>query len=137
MENSRCCYVGTVAEFQNLNEDDWKDYMIHRFHQVYPDFPLDEDENRGQVKAWKNCFKVMQKALASAKHPDTNYIVFEYKLPYEGGRRPDVRHLWWCSSLKIGIAIMSPRLTSSLAIKGTQKNTTLLLVVKKYIRSSY
>lgn len=90
MENNRCCYVGTVAEFQNLNADDWKDYMIHRFHQVYPDFPLEENENRGQIKAWKNCFKVMQSALANAKNTDTNYIVFEYKLPYEGGRRPDV-----------------------------------------------
>ena len=32
----------------------------------------------------------MQAALANAKFPDTNYIVFEYKLPYEGERRPDV-----------------------------------------------
>lgn len=90
MENDRCCYVGTVAEFLNLKEDDWKDYMIKRFHQVYPELPLEEDENRGQIKAWKNCFRVMQATLANAEHPETNYIVFEYKLPYEGGRRPDV-----------------------------------------------
>lgn len=90
MENDRCCYVGTVAEFLNLKVDDWKDYMIKRFHQVYPELPLEEDENRGQIKAWKNCFRVMQDTLANAEHPETNYIVFEYKLPYEGGRRPDV-----------------------------------------------
>ena len=83
-------YVGTVAEFQKLNLDNWTAYMIRRFHQVYPDLPLDENENRGQVKAWRNCFKVMQAALANAKFPDTNYIVFEYKLPYEGERCPDV-----------------------------------------------
>lgn len=75
----------TVAEFQNLNEDDWKDYMIHRFHQVYPDFPLDEDENRGQVKAWKNCFKVMQKALTSAKHPDTIILYLSISYPMKAG----------------------------------------------------
>lgn len=28
--------------------------------------------------------------MTNAKFPDTNYIVFEYKLPYEGERRPDV-----------------------------------------------
>ena len=47
MENDRCCYVGTVAEFQKLNLDNWTAYMIRRFHQVYPDLPLDENENRG------------------------------------------------------------------------------------------
>lgn len=47
MENDRCFYVGTVAEFQKLNLDNWTAYMIRRFHQVYPDLPLDENENRG------------------------------------------------------------------------------------------
>jgi hypothetical protein len=54
MENSRCNYVGTVAKFQNFNEDDWKDYMIHRFHQVYPAIPLNEKGRNGYVllKVW-------------------------------------------------------------------------------------
>ena len=90
MKSDRCCYLGTIKEFLNENEDEWIRSMKTRFHEIYEDFPLEDDDNRGQVGAWKDCFRVLQNVLKNAEYQDTNYIIFEYKLPYEGGRRPDV-----------------------------------------------
>lgn len=44
-----------------------------------------------QVKAWKDCFDVLKKELPNVnnEHPGLQ-IIFEYALPYESGRRPDV-----------------------------------------------
>lgn len=44
-----------------------------------------------QVRAWKDCFDVLKKELpnVNSDYPGLQ-IIFEYALPYESGRRPDV-----------------------------------------------
>ena len=51
------------------------------------DLPLEES----QIRAWKDCFKVLKEQLPeiATAYPGFD-IVFEYVLPYESGRRPDV-----------------------------------------------
>lgn len=103
MESIRCCYVGTIAEFLNEVEDQWLDKMVTNFKSLYEKFPFNEKDYEdykkpenagqkpnGQVGAWVDCFRVLQKILKDVECPNTNYIIFEYKIPYEGGRRPDV-----------------------------------------------
>lgn len=44
-----------------------------------------------QELAWKDCFDTLQKYLPLIDHKNKNFgIIFEYALPYESGRRPDV-----------------------------------------------
>ena len=44
-----------------------------------------------QINVWKDCFQVLQRQLPAFHHRYPNFhIVFEYALPYESGRRPDV-----------------------------------------------
>ena len=82
----RGCYQASVATFQKVAEDAWLKEMQQFFQEIYAGYPLSKE----QIAAWRDCFCVMQRALAEAEQPETNYIVFEYMLPYEGGRRPDV-----------------------------------------------
>lgn len=82
----RSCYQASVAVFLTATEDTWLEEMKQSFQEIYVGYPLSEE----QIAAWRDCFRVMQRALAGAEQPETNYIVFEYMLPYEGGRRPDV-----------------------------------------------
>lgn len=86
MISDRCCYVSTVQEFQKQDPDTWLKTMKEAFGRVFVNYPLDDE----QIMAWVDCFPYMQKALKDAEQPESNYIVFEYKLPQEGGRRPDV-----------------------------------------------
>ncbi len=50
--------------------------------------------NQLQISAWKNSISILKKELykfQSMKHDSKNmHIIFEYELPREGGRRPDV-----------------------------------------------
>ncbi|MGV3570607.1 MAG: DNA/RNA helicase domain-containing protein [Ramlibacter sp.] len=52
------------------------------------------DPSRSQIKAWTNCLLALRPALATAvnaaKELSEWAIVFEYELPRERGRRPDV-----------------------------------------------
>jgi DNA gyrase subunit B len=44
-----------------------------------------------QIGVWKDCFRVLNNALSTFNDEYPNFhIVFEYALPYESGRRPDV-----------------------------------------------
>lgn len=88
MQNNNCCYVGTVREFLDLKENcsGWIEVMKEQFQIVYPHFELQKLE----IASWKDTFHVLQKVLTDIEAKDKTYIVFEYKLPEEGGRRPDV-----------------------------------------------
>ena len=88
MKNNNCCYVGTVKEFLSKKtiRKHWIEEMKKQFVNVYPSFNLQESE----VASWEDTFDVLQTALSGITCKNTTYIVFEYKLPEEGGRRPDV-----------------------------------------------
>jgi DUF2075 family protein len=53
-----------------------------------------EPANVSQLVAWRNCFRALHTnlSLLAESHPNTRawHIIFEYELPRERGRRPDV-----------------------------------------------
>ena len=81
MLKKRCCYADTIANFEKEDEKGFKEKIINNFKEEYRLGLSDE-----QIHAWIDSFRVMQKL---SLNPNLN-IIFEYVLPYEGGRRPDV-----------------------------------------------
>lgn len=86
VRSDRCCYVNNISAFMAETESAWLDLMQENFTRIMP-LPLGES----QVRAWKDCFRVLKNELPAiaAARPEFD-IVFEYCLPYESGRRPDV-----------------------------------------------
>ena len=82
----RCCYVNSIAAFLSEDRSIWISKMKDTFHHLF-EMPLSDS----QIRAWKDCFDVLLEQLPpiAATHPNFD-IVFEYCLPYESGRRPDV-----------------------------------------------
>ena len=82
----RYCYADTVVNFLNTQESDWIREMKSGFSDAYM-LALGEV----QVGVWKDCYRVLKRVLPKFNHDHPNFhIVFEYSLPYESGRRPDV-----------------------------------------------
>ena len=82
----RYAYCGSVDEFLTISESAWIDIMKSGFHESYL-MAL----GSLQINIWKDCFRVLQRELPAfhQQHPGF-HIIFEYALPYESGRRPDV-----------------------------------------------
>lgn len=85
-EEARCCYVESIDQFLKEEKMIWISKMKSNFNNS---FPLTLSDS--QVKAWEDCFDVLKNELPniSNKYPGLQ-IIFEYSLPYESGRRPDV-----------------------------------------------
>lgn len=83
---SRYCYQNTVTDFLTEDKSAWIEEMKAAFAELSP-LPL----SPSQVNAWKDCFDVLQGELPDfdKAHPGFS-VIFEYMLPYESGRRPDV-----------------------------------------------
>lgn len=79
--NERCCYASVFSEFKSISEEEFIKKMKSAFSEEYA-LALGSE----QIHAWKDCFKVMQELNLD---PSVG-IIFEYALPYESGRRPDV-----------------------------------------------
>ena len=81
MIKGRCCYVDTIGNFNKENETDFINKVKSNF--------LEEhlvDLSDSQIHAWADSFRVMQNINLN---PNLS-IIFEYVLPYESGRRPDI-----------------------------------------------
>lgn len=84
--NSYCCYKNSIDAFLRENKSTWVETMKRNF-EIISDLPLGES----QVRAWKDCFDVLEDQLPEIADVYPGFsIVFEYVLPYESGRRPDV-----------------------------------------------
>lgn len=81
--NRLFCYAAKLNEFMSVSKSEWKDEMRSAFKEEV-DLPLEQS----QISAWDDCFDVLRRELDNC-YSDFN-IVFEYVLPYENGRRPDV-----------------------------------------------
>ena len=79
MLKKRCCYADSIANFDKTNEKDFMQTIRTNFKEEHV-FKLEPE----QIYAWLDSYRVMEKISL-----DPN-IIFEYVLPYEGGRRPDV-----------------------------------------------
>lgn len=82
----RCGWYGKIKDFLDINEDSF----IRSLNQFIP------DANELQIAAWKDCFHFLQnvfpKVISEINCSEWG-IIFEYELPREGGRRPDVLFL--------------------------------------------
>ena len=86
MINERCCYANSIQGFLAEEESTWLQIMQSTFLDKYT---LDLSDS--QVKAWIDCFRCLKKYLPLLNDANKSFsIIFEYSLPYESGRRPDV-----------------------------------------------
>ena len=77
----RCCYSDYFSNFTYENESDFIEKIKSTF--------LEEhivELSSSQIVAWKDSFEVLHNLNLNSKIG----IIFEYVLPYESGRRPDV-----------------------------------------------
>ena len=82
----RYCYVSTVVDFLKTTQDAWISDMKTGFSDAFS-LPL----GGVQVAVWRDCYEVLKAALPEFEelHPNF-YLIFEYSLPYQSERRPDV-----------------------------------------------
>lgn len=75
----RYCYADTIANFKKEDEDSFMEKMKTNFKGY--GLKLSDE----QIDAWRDSYRVLEEISLD---PNIN-IIFEYVLPYEGGRRPD------------------------------------------------
>lgn len=83
--NKRCCYSSTMYDFLKESKEDWLKTMKSAFSKEYI-----LSLGVSQEHAWTDCFDNLQKYLPMLEKSKKFGIIFEYALPYESGRRPDV-----------------------------------------------
>lgn len=82
----RYCYANSIENFLNEEKSNWLNKMKKNFRENY-NLELGEL----QIKAWDDSFEQLKKILVKIEEIKKNFnIIFEYELPYEGGRRIDV-----------------------------------------------
>ncbi len=77
------CYADSIENFLETEKTTWEKEMRSAFKEE-SDLPLEQS----QIDAWADCYDVLQERLIGDLRGFS--IVFEYVLPYENGRRPDV-----------------------------------------------
>lgn len=84
--SKRCCYSSSLVEFFRVTQKSWLSTMKSAFWNQYI-LKLGVSQER----AWEDCFANLQKYLPLINKENKKFdIIFEYALPYESGRRPDV-----------------------------------------------
>lgn len=77
-------WLGTVANFLQLPATTWLADMMSQHQQIYRQQPT-----QTQIQAWQDTAAVLSQVLVQP-HQQEWVLIFEYELPREGGRRPDV-----------------------------------------------
>ena len=78
----RYCYADSIANFMKTNLNEFNNTIRTSFNEGFSFAEL----SKGQIIAWEDSYNVMKNL---SLNPKIN-IIFEYVLPYEGGRRPDI-----------------------------------------------
>ncbi|MEO0407339.1 MAG: DNA/RNA helicase domain-containing protein [Cyanobacteria bacterium P01_A01_bin.135] len=81
-------WMGDVATFLHTPLEPWLKTLSQNYTTLYA-----QQATHTQRQAWEDSYQVMQTALeAAAQRPSSKAwtLVFEYELPREGGRRPDL-----------------------------------------------
>ncbi len=79
-----CCYKGNIYDFLKTNKSDWLKEMMKNFLAI-----CHEKASELQIMAWEDCYYHM-KVVSEKLNNKSVSLIFEYELPHEGGRRPDV-----------------------------------------------
>jgi hypothetical protein len=78
------CFTGTIGGFLRAPYEKWMEEMSQHFRQLCGESPGDS-----QMAAWGDCYRKVKPVFESLDN-DEGYLAFEYELPREGGRRPDL-----------------------------------------------
>jgi len=74
-----------ITKFLNTNINEWLEGLIKHTSEV-----MNEEPGYSQIKAWKDCYYVLQKEFEKVNFHSQSYFIFKYELKRERGRRPDV-----------------------------------------------
>lgn len=82
-------WMGSIAQFLNVSLSDWLKQLSASYQTLYQQRPT-----ATQNQAWLDCGACLQQQLTQLiqQRPDSQSwtLIFEYELPQEGGRRPDL-----------------------------------------------
>ncbi|MFM7426952.1 MAG: hypothetical protein ACKO7W_18470, partial [Elainella sp.] len=82
-------WMGSVTGFLELPLAQWQELLQASYQHLYQ-----QRATATQIQAWQDCGEILQAQLAALipTRPDSpNWsLIFEYELPREGGRRPDL-----------------------------------------------
>ena len=80
-------WSGSISDFLVSEKSDWLSELAEHEASL-----LNMNPSSSQISAWKNCYQVLYQVFSKIKSEYTKdwSIVFEYQLPRERGRRPDV-----------------------------------------------
>ena len=88
-QNNPCGWFGTIQNFLSLSKQEWL-LSLNEHHKRCMNCTADES----QQAAWVHSFDILQKELKQLLQLKPNLgfytIIFEFELPRERGRRPDV-----------------------------------------------
>ncbi|MDB9529535.1 DUF2075 domain-containing protein [Oscillatoria sp. CS-180] len=83
-QSASCGWLGRVADFLQMSVETWLNRMVSQHQHLYQQQPT-----QTQIQAWQDTARVLSQALVQP-HQQEWGLIFEYELPREGGRRPDV-----------------------------------------------
>jgi hypothetical protein len=83
------CWFGTIVDFLSISLTDWLETLKTNYQQLYR-----QRSTHTQNQAWQDCGEVLRlqfsKLIQVRPESATWTLIFEYELPGEGGRRPDL-----------------------------------------------
>ncbi len=82
-----CAWYGSVNNFLGLDKTNFINQLSNHLKSL-----LNLRPSSSQLNAWKNCFDVLTESLVEIESENTIdwSLIFEYELPRERGRRPDI-----------------------------------------------
>ncbi len=80
-------WMGSVQQFLVLSSDEWLNQLGANYQQLYQ-----QQATATQKQAWQDSGDILRSQLSHLKQPQSQNwtLIFEYELPREGGRRPDL-----------------------------------------------
>jgi len=89
MDSKTYGWAGSVAEYLKTSENNFIESLS-----IHQNVSLNENPSSSQLSAWINCHRILSKLFRELADVDSEMenlcIIFEYELPRERGRRPDV-----------------------------------------------
>ena len=77
--------IYSISNFLYTDKQDWLNILKSHVKTV-----MGEAAGDSQIRAWDDCYDVLQNEFSKLEFHEETYFVFEYELHRERGRRPDV-----------------------------------------------
>lgn len=77
--------IYSILDFLETSKEEWLNILKEHVTAVMNEIP-----SESQIRAWEDCFNVLQREFQKIECHQETYFVFEYELHRERGRRPDV-----------------------------------------------